>query len=292
MSTAAQPFPLFRLLAGSVCTSFSPVLIKIASVDPELAGFYRMLFAVAGLFLLMLLRREKPVVERRPLLYLVGSGIFLSLDFMCWHRSIELVGPGLSTLLGNFQVFFTALFSWLMLRERISPWFVLAVLLALGGLLLITGVDAASLTTGIQLGVFFGLLTALFYSFYIMGMKQAITGSRISGSSAVLTVSLTCALFLLVISLSKGVQLQVDSGRSLLALAGVGLISTALGWSMISSAMRQIPATLAGLVLLFQPSLSFLWDILLFKRATGALEYLGIGLILAAIYLGSVRRPE
>ena len=292
MANPTQPFPLFRLLAGSVCISFSPVFIKIAAVDPDLAGFYRMLFAGVGLSLITLLRRGKLRVEQRPLLFLIGCGIFLGLDFMCWHRSINLVGPGLSTLLGNFQVFFTALFSWLFLKERITPLFALAVAMAFCGLLLITGADLSSLTADVKLGIFLGLLTAVFYSLYIMFMKQAMSGSKMSGSTAVLIVTICSLLFLGFLGLAKGISFAVGDSRSLLALAAVGLISTALGWSMISTAIRVVPATVAGLVLLLQPTLAFFWDVLFFKRPTGIYEYLGLLLILSAIYLGTLRRVK
>ena len=59
---------------------------------------------------------------------------------------------------------------------------------------------------------------------------------------------------------------------------------------MITSAMKTITATAASLILLLQPALSFLWDILLFKRPTGGYEYLGVALILLAIYFGSLRK--
>jgi drug/metabolite transporter (DMT)-like permease len=65
------------------------------------------------------------------------------------------------------------------------------------------------------------------------------------------------------------------------------VLSTTLGWSLISTALRHTPPTLASLVLLLQPALSFAWDVLIFGRPTSGQELLGIGLILAAIYLGS-----
>jgi drug/metabolite transporter (DMT)-like permease len=62
---------LLKLLAGSVCISFSPIFIKIAATDPELAGFYRMLFAGISLFLLFLLRQETLNIPRRPMIFLI-----------------------------------------------------------------------------------------------------------------------------------------------------------------------------------------------------------------------------
>ena len=290
MAVIPPPFPLFRLLAGSVCISFSPVFIKLAATDPDLAGFYRMFFAALALLPLLLVRGDSLRVTRPTLLLLIGCGIFLGIDFMFWHRSIGLIGPGLSTLLGNFQVFFTALLSWLFLREKITVLFGLALMMAIGGLLLITGTDLAALSQVTRLGILFGLATAVFYSAYIMLIKQAMSSGQASGVTTMLWVSISCSLFMALVSLAKGVPFVLPNSQALLSLAGVGMISTALGWSMLSSAIRLVPATLAGLVLLLQPTLAFLWDVLLFQRPTGGLEYLGIVLILTAIYLGTYRR--
>ncbi len=94
-----------------------------------------------------------------------------------------------------------------------------------------------------------------------------------------------CTLFLTSVGVLKGIPFALTDGRSLLALAGVGIISSTIGWSMLSSAIKVVPATVAGLVMLLQPALSFVWDILFFNRVTGGVEYLGIVLILIAIYL-------
>ena len=43
----------------------------------------------------------------------------------------------------------------------------------------------------------------------------------------------------------------------------------------------------AGLALLLQPTLSFVWDVLFFARPMSATELLGAGIALLAIYVGS-----
>lgn len=288
-TTNQTQIPLFRLLLGSVCISFSPVFIKLAAVPPDTAGFYRMLFAGLSLSLLLLLRGERLKMARRPKFLLCFAGLFLAVDFMCWHRSIHLVGPGLSTLLGNFQVFFTALFSWLFLKQKISKSFILAVGLALVGLLFITGIDWQGLTQGYRLGIIFGLATALLYSGYILFLKGAMNDSSVSGVPAMLLVSIPSTLLLALVTPLNGASFAIPDGGSLLALIGAGVISTTIGWSLISSAIKHIPATVAGLILLLQPTLAMIWDLLFFGRPTGLLEVFGVLLILTAIYIGSCR---
>jgi drug/metabolite transporter (DMT)-like permease len=289
-ATKRTQLPLFKLLIGSTCISFAPIFIKLADVSPDSAGFYRMLFAGLSLLIVMLLRGENLRMARRPRFLLCFAGVFLAVDFMFWHRSIDLIGPGLSTLLANFQVFFTALFSWLLFKQKISRLFMLAVVMSMCGLLFITGVDWKSLEQGYQLGIALGLLTAVFYSGYILLIKTSMSDSSVSGVPAMLIVSIPSTLLLAVATPLNGATFVIPDSGSLFALIGVGVICTTIGWSLISSAIKDIQATVAGLILLLQPTLALIWDVLFFGRATGGMEVFGILLILSAIFIGSFRK--
>lgn len=289
-TSRTSQFTLLKLLIGSVCISFSPVFIKLAAISPDSAGFYRMLFAGLSLLVLMLLRGETLRMARRPQLLLCAAGLALAVDFMCWHRSIELVGPGLSTLLGNFQVFFTALFSWLIFKQKITRMFMLAVGMALCGLLFITGVDWQGLEQGYKWGILLGLMTAVCYSIYILLVKTSMNDSSVNGVPAMLIVAVPSTLLLAVATPLNGANFAIPNSGSLLALIGAGVISTTIGWSLISSAIKHIQATVAGLVLLLQPTLALIWDVLFFDRPTGRLDVFGVLIILSAIYIGSYRK--
>jgi drug/metabolite transporter (DMT)-like permease len=51
-------------------------------------------------------------------------------------------------------------------------------------------------------------------------------------------------------------------------------------------------ASLAGFILLLQPSLAFVWDVLLFQRPTSLMNWVGVSIVLFAIYLGSVKPSQ
>jgi drug/metabolite transporter (DMT)-like permease len=112
----------------------------------------------------------------------------------------------------------------------------------------------------------------------------------VSGMSVMLVVSVSGSIVLGMVGLATGASFAIPDVGSLLALLGVGVLSTTVGWSIISSAVRHVPATVAGLVLLLQPALAFVWDVMIFDRPTGGSEVFGILLILSAIYLGSYRK--
>ena len=66
----------------------------------------------------------------------------------------------------------------------------------------------------------------------------------------------------------------------------LGLFSQCLGWVQIANAMPKIRASFTGLILLLQPALAFVWDVLFFARPTDLTNWTGILLTLTAIYLG------
>ena len=96
---------IFHLIAGAVMISFSGVWVKVADVAPTVSAFYRVLFG--GLFLLAAACWKREITWKGWQRLWLGlfCGLFLALDLFFWHKSILYIGPGLATILGNFQVF-------------------------------------------------------------------------------------------------------------------------------------------------------------------------------------------
>lgn len=94
---------------GATLISFSAVFVRLAHVGPVTSGFYRVLFG--GLFLLLLALVKGYLARISPRSFILGAvcGVVFALNLTMWHNSIHLVGPGLATVLSNFQVFFMAL---------------------------------------------------------------------------------------------------------------------------------------------------------------------------------------
>jgi drug/metabolite transporter (DMT)-like permease len=106
-------------------------------------------------------------------------------------------------------------------------------------------------------------------------------------------VSLVTAVFLGAEVLREGYSFRIPDRQTFLSLAALGLFSQSVGWILISHALPGMRASLSGFILLLQPCLAFVWDVLLFQRPTSWLNWVGVVLTLAAIYIGTVmRRPS
>ena len=102
------PGSIVLVTAGAVMISFAAVFVRLADVAPTTSAFYRMLF---GAIALLALIGVQPHLHRGFARGWAGSALiaaFFTADMWFWHRSILFIGPGLSTLLANFQVFVLA----------------------------------------------------------------------------------------------------------------------------------------------------------------------------------------
>lgn len=292
-SSESSQHGVLLLVLGGALISLSAVFVRLADVGPTVSGFYRNLFGAAALLALILARRETLWRGWIPFLFAFVAALLFASDIFFWHRSIHYVGPGLATIMGNGQVFVLAAVGVVVFRERVTVSFVVAVPLSFVGLLMLVGVDWFELGHTYRAGVVFGLLTALTYAGYLLTLRRSQRAHvRLGAAANLFVVTMFTAAFLLPAVYADDDSLRVPNARTWLLLGTYGVLCQGIAWAIISRGLRSVAASRAGLLLLLQPTLTFIWDIVFFKRPTSALEACGAIVALTAIYLGNRRQPS
>jgi len=278
------------MIAGGAFISTTSVLVKFAHVPPTVSAFWRMLFGGMMLSIALVALRQWRAMRPGDVLWMLPPALAFAVDLFFWHRSIIDVGPGIATLLGNLQVFMMALAGVLLHREKLSWQFLCGLALAFGGLWLLIGQGWSGFSSDYRLGVLFGVLTAFCYAGYMLSFRHAQRERSTLASSQLLAItSLLCAGILALFTAAGGEPFAIPDLQTLAALVALGLVGQCLGWVLISRAMPQLPTSLVGLLLLLQPVLAFLMDVVLFHRVTHAMEWVGLALALSGIFVGSMR---
>ena len=273
--------------------SFSGVWVKISHVTPTVSAFYRVLFG--GIFLLTAAGWQKEITWKGWQRLLLGflCGLFLALDLFFWHQSIQYVGPGLATILGNFEVFLLAGLGVVFMGEKVSPRFFLAILMAILGLFLVVGIQWNQLGSQYKTGVYLGLTTAVAYTAFLLTLRKLQSGQTEAITFySMMLVSFATAIFLGLQAVYSGDSFVIPDPQSWTALLLLGLTSQTIGWILISNALPRVRASFAGLILLLQPSLAFVWDVLFFQRPTSVVNWIGVIMAITAIYLGTVQKSD
>jgi drug/metabolite transporter (DMT)-like permease len=273
--------------------SFSGVWVKVSDVTPTASAFYRVF--LGSLFLLAAagIRREIRWLGTRHAALGFLCGLFFALDLVCYHYSVHLIGPGLGTILPNLQVFILAILGALFLNEKLRPRTIVSMPAAFGGLWLVVGPEWATMGSHYQAGIALGLTAAIFYSLFIIFLRQLQTQQRgLSIFYVLMLVSLSTAVLIAPGIPVTGDTFAIPNLRTLAALLALGLFSQCIGWILITNALPNLRASLSGLILLLQPALAFVWDVLFFQRATGLANWIGVLIVLCAIYFAATRQSE
>jgi drug/metabolite transporter (DMT)-like permease len=282
---------VIRLLIAAFIISTSSVWVKIAEVAPSVSGFYRMF--IGGVLLLIICLYKNLDLWRgwKYFSWLFLAAVFFALDLYFWHRSIFYIGPGLATVLGNFQVFFMTLAGVLFFKEQISLNFILGLVITIIGLFFLVGIYWADLSDQYQTGVVYGLLTAIVYTGFMLSLRHVQSQEKgLSAYSNLGIMSLMCALILFIELTVSGLDISIPSTQSFISLLILGVFCQVIGWVLITNTMPNLPTSIVGIVLLLQPALSMLWDVLFFSRPMSLLDMLGLTMVLVGVYLASLKK--
>lgn len=283
-----QQSALIKTTIGAMMISFSAVWVRLAEVAPTVSAFYRVGFGAVFLMIILVVRRQLLWQGRSVLGLSLIAALFFALDLYAWHRCIGYVGPGLATILGNFEVFLVPMVGLLIDKERLSLRFVLAVPLAVLGLFMIVGVRWGQLSPDYRIGIGYGLATAFFYTGFLVSLRRLqASPSPPPAALSLMIVSIFSAVYLAADIIGTGESFAIPTLQSGLTLVALGLFSQTAGWLLITHSLPRIPAAIAGLLLLLQPSLAFVWDVIFFGRETPSTAWVGVALAIGSIYMGA-----
>lgn len=305
-SSRTQGFAL--ALLGTFLWSSTAIFIRYLTqsyqLPPLVLAFWRELLVSLGLIVLLGVFRPgllRP--PRRHLPFLLAYGFLLMLFNTTWTVSVAVNGAAVATVLAYSSPAITAVLAWFLWKESLGPAKIVAVLLSLGGCLLVSGALSAELWKLNPLGIAIGLVTGFMFAGYsIFGREASRRELRPWGTLSYTFGFATIFMFLL---------LQVPLGRWVPAMSGVGgredllwLGADLTGWGIVlvlalgptlggyglyTASLAHLPASVANLIASLEPPIAAgLAYLLLGERLTG-LQVVGSLMIVGGVFLLRIR---
>ena len=285
--------PILAGVLGALVIAFSAILVRLAEVSPSTAAFFRCAYALPVLALLAW--REDRRYGRRPLrerFPLWVAGVMFAADLTFWHHSIEAVGAGLATVLGNIQVVLVGLLAWVVLGERPENRALAAIPVVFVGVILISGViGSGAYGDDPLLGVVFGVLTAITYALFILILRQGNTDHR-RPAGPLFDATLSAAVFSAIGGIAVGDIDWVPDLEAQAWLVLLALTSQVLGWLLISVSLPRLPAVLTSIVLMLQPVCTVFLGAVLLSEAPSAVQLVGVAIVVAGVAVATVKPRE
>jgi drug/metabolite transporter (DMT)-like permease len=277
-------------LASAVILSTTAIFISHLAVHYKLPAlvlaFWRDGFVALTLFLILgTTRRGALRVQKRDLLYFLIYGLVLAVFNSLWTNSVVLNGAAVSTVLVYSSAAFTALLGWWLLKESLGWIKLIAVVMSLGGCVLVSGAYDPAVWQSNLLAIFTGIISGLAYAAYsLMGRTAANRG--LNAWTTIMYTFAFAACFLLIFNLLFGVVLpgtaakpadmfwlgEAWAGWGVLLLLAAG--PTVAGFGLYNVSLGYLPSSVANLILSTEPVF------------TAAIAYLVLGEQMTGIQIG------
>lgn len=273
---------LIQLAVGGLLFSLSAILVSVVSIGGGGAAFYRMFFAALSFFIILILTGNRVSLSPRDYIYSILTGSVLAFNYIVWHKSIHIVGPGIGSILTNTQIFFMVAVGVILFKEHITIPKVLAVLIGFLGIVALTNNETKISDVGLD-GILYGLGSGAAYSIAILFLKNITSTNKFL---SMFVVCSTASLFIYVYTSVSNESIAINNVETLVYLLAYGILVQVFGWYLIASSVPHLSLFTVGLVLLVEPLITFLIDITLLGKEVVLIQIFGAILTLFAMYIG------
>ncbi|MBS4960712.1 MAG: DMT family transporter [Clostridiales bacterium] len=270
------------LLLGVIGVSFSAIFVRFSTAPPLILVFYRMFFS--SLLLLPCIVKKRPELlglTKKDWILSGISGIFLGLHFACYFESLNYTSISSAVVLVDTEVFFVALGSFFLWREKISKNGWIGIFITFVGSIIVAYGD-------ISYGkdIFIGDLIALFGAFCMAVYTIIGTLIRRKTSTIVYTTLVYTSSAITVFIAATFYHLSLFSwGMKNLSLGlCLAVICTLMGHSIFSWALKYLNASFVSTAKLLEPVFASVLGLLIFKEIPQVNTIIGGLIIIIGIW--------
>jgi len=271
-----KKYYIFYLLAMLLFSSNGIVASFIDLTSGQLV-YLRTIMGAGLLLLIFLITGNKFTAfnYKRDLLFVFLSGASTAIDWLLIFESFNRIGVSLGMVINYSSPAIVLALSPIILKEKLTWQKILAVVVAIIGVILIAG------TTGEQKidpsGIVICILSAVAAAFIVLFSKQ---NKHIHGMEVATLQLLSAAVVVIIYTAFKGdLIVKIPSG-SLLPMLFNGIVITGFGCFLYFSSMSQLPGQTVAICGYSEPVMSVFLSMIILGERMLPLQILGAVLII------------
>lgn len=244
--------------------------------------FFRYAFAVLLLGLFLLLRKQSFRVSGKQIGVLFILGLLYTSSSIFLFDAYEYIASGLATTL---VFLYPVLVAIIMVFLKVVPsWPVwLAIAATFGGVLIMTQSDGSQTINSI--GVLLSIASALVYALFIVIINRSKAIASISNSLLTFYALMVGAIVFIgkILSSDTAITAGITTGADWLNLVGLALLPTIVSTATLAIASRNIGATKASVLGVFEPITAIIVGTLMFGEPLTTNIIVGISIAMVAV---------
>jgi drug/metabolite transporter (DMT)-like permease len=251
-------------------------------MDPDSVLFFRYLFAIPIIGVMLKVRGRGFAVRRAELPPLVMLGLLVAVSSLTLFESYNYMDVGIaSTLLFVYPVI-VALIMTLMFKERLAVQTVVSIGGALVGIALLSIGEGGMALSGTGTALVFG--SALSYAIYLVAVNRSSIGSMPTLKVTFYMLTFGLSLFVVRLCIGDGLHVPPLGGWYLwVNLIALAVFPTAISFLCTTAAIKHIGSTPTAILGALEPATAVFFGMIVFGQQMLPREWCGFVLIILSV---------
>ncbi len=278
---------LLLILLGAIWgSSFMFMKILAPVFGPVLTASFRLLIGASVLALYFKFKGVKLEIFKNMKLFLFLGPLSLGIPYFLFSVAALYVPSGVSAILNTTAPMFTAILTFFILNEKMKVYNVFGLMVATGGVVMVTSSTITGLNSGAVLGVICVLAASMLYA--ISGVIIKTKTGHIDSNSLALGNQLSAGLMLLPFVIFYPITGIVDS-TAILTLLTFGVFGSGIAMVIYFYLMKQVGPVKTLTVTYLFPFFGLFFGYVFLNEKLSAGFFYGGALILVGIILVNVK---
>ncbi|MGB1448081.1 MAG: DMT family transporter [Arenicellales bacterium] len=275
MNSDMRKLAILLMIASSVVISFSGLIVRILEVGPLVMNFYRGMFLMCAVMVLLVVRYRGATIVRVISVGWSGiiAGIMLAAAAITFLQSLTHTTVANTLFVLAAIPFVTAGLAWIFLKERPNSATLITMVIAFAGIVIMIG---EGFTIGAAYGNVMALLTTLSFSIYAVLVRR---NRQVDMLPAILISTL---IIMVVVALMRQGELEISRQDLWLCLLWGGVMSGFTSACFIV-ASRHIVAAELTIFMLLEFALGPVWVWLFVNESPSRWTLVGGALVICAV---------
>ena len=275
MNSDMRKLAILLMIASSVVISFSGLIVRILEVGPLVMNFYRGMFLMCAVMVLLVVRYRGATIVRVISVGWSGiiAGIMLAAAAITFLQSLTHTTVANTLFVLAAIPFVTAGLAWIFLKERPNSATLITMVIAFAGIVIMIG---EGFTIGAAYGNIMALLTTLSFSIYAVLVRR---NRQVDMLPAILISTL---IIMVVVALMRQGELEISRQDLWLCLLWGGVMSGFTSACFIV-ASRHIVAAELTIFMLLEFALGPVWVWLFVNESPSRWTLVGGALVICAV---------
>jgi len=251
-------------------------------MDPDSVLFFRYLFAIPILAVMIRARGRNFRLKRKEILPLIALGLLVALSSLSLFQSYNYMEAGIASTMLFVYPIMVALIMVAFFKEKISLLTIVCILMALGGIgLLFKGGDGSTLSLT---GTILVMVSALSYAIYIVGVNRPVLKDVATLKITFYVLLFGVSLFLVRVNFGADL-IMPDKWYLWINLLALAVFPTAISFVCTTSAIQYIGSTPTAILGALEPVTAVFFGVVVFGESLTVRIVCGILLIVLAVTL-------